>query len=579
MVSIGFLLIVLVGAHAISIEYGQPKVVTKYGDVYGTIKKISIERERGCLKCPDKDVFFFQGIPYAKPPVGPLRFEKSESISYFGKINATEPKTGCVSFTGQPMDGQEDCLYMSIATPAFPPPSGKKFPVLVLIFGGAFVHGDSNQYQSDDAQYRFVTRGIIYVSFHYRVGPFGFYTSSDTSAPGNYGMWDQIQALKFIQEVIGDFGGDPNRVTIFGNSAGGSSVSWLTYSHHSKGLYKQALPYCGVSHSSTSRSNSTFTESKRIEDELGCASAKNKKECLKTKSTDEIWTVADVGFVTQLYIQRADTIFYSWWTPTFDNNLFPGSNWVEAEKTAPVVTILYGMNSNEEAGFVVDEKNPLRRSKYYPISQEDSMSFGEENLIEAMTYLLSSGNLYGSRSKEAIQKVIDYYLTQGNDNPVHKFFQAYVNFYSDLHFSVGAIREVKQKVKLGNSVYFYLNDYSVPNYPFSNPIVIGNGHCAENPYIYGNWSGLEPPTTYEAYDEYKKVQKEFVDMWVSFIKYGIPVHSGQALPRVTPHRVPYAHIQNITVMEENLWRENSAFWEIMAREYGFDFVTGLPDPS
>ena len=203
---------------------------------------------------------------------------------------------------GNKQKGEEDCLYMNIATPSFRPPPGTKFPVMVMIFGGAFIHGEANEYQSEDFHYRFVARGIVFVSFHYRVGPFGFYVSTDSSSPGNYGLWDQIHALKFIQEVIRDFNGDPNRVTIFGNSAGGGSTSWLTYSYHAKGLFKQALPYCGMSHSTISRSNNTFIQSKELEDTLSCGSVKNKKECLKAKTIDEIWESAHVSFTKVIKI-------------------------------------------------------------------------------------------------------------------------------------------------------------------------------------------------------------------------------------------------------------------------------------
>ena len=168
---------------------------------------------------------------------------------------------------------------------------------MVIIFGGAFIHGDANEYQSEDFHYRFVTRGIVFVSFHYRVGPLGFYASTDSSSLGNYGLWDQLHGLKFVQEIIADFNGDPKQVTIFGNSAGGSSVSFLTYSYHAKGLFKQAIPYCGMSHSTTAINNNTFIQSKELEDKLDCGSAKNKKECLKTKTMDEIWETAHVSLI------------------------------------------------------------------------------------------------------------------------------------------------------------------------------------------------------------------------------------------------------------------------------------------
>ncbi|KAE9545860.1 hypothetical protein FO519_010928, partial [Halicephalobus sp. NKZ332] len=117
------------------------------------------------------------------------------------------------------------------------------------------------------------------------------------------------------------------------------------------------------------------------------------------------------------YFDREDHLFCAWWTPVFDNDLVLGNSFIEAAETAPVIPILYGMNSNEEAGFVIDVEHPFRNSKYYPMGQEEGMSFGKEKFIKALTHLFSLGNFYGNRSEEAIQKVIDFYLTRGDENP------------------------------------------------------------------------------------------------------------------------------------------------------------------
>uniref|UniRef100_A0AC34QDS6 Carboxylic ester hydrolase n=1 Tax=Panagrolaimus sp. JU765 TaxID=591449 RepID=A0AC34QDS6_9BILA len=271
---LGFLSILLVGF--VETFVLPPLAVTKYGFVLGTKRVLP----------SGKQVDFFQKVPFAKPPIGNLRFEKPVPPDPWGFVNSSSPIVSCVQFSGSTA-GSEDCLYMTIARPEVPSLNGG-YPVMVHIFGGGFITGSSSSYNSVDANDRFVTQGIILVTFNYRLGPLGFYTTGDSNALGNYGIWDQIRALEFIQETIRGFGGNPNKVTVFGNSAGGLSATWLSYSPHSKGLFQRIIPYCGTCQSGMAFSQHTLKYSKQLEETLGCGTVQDKKSCLKTKNLTEI---------------------------------------------------------------------------------------------------------------------------------------------------------------------------------------------------------------------------------------------------------------------------------------------------
>jgi para-nitrobenzyl esterase len=137
----------------------------------------------------------------------------------------------------------EDCLYANVWVPAVKP--GRKLPVMVWIYGGGFVNGGSSPAVYDGSQ--FARRGVVFVSFNYRLGRFGFFahpalTKEDPSEPhGNYGYMDQIAALKWVQRNIAAFGGNPGNVTIFGESAGGGSVHTLMTSPLAQGLFHKAI--------------------------------------------------------------------------------------------------------------------------------------------------------------------------------------------------------------------------------------------------------------------------------------------------------------------------------------------------
>lgn len=204
----------------------------------------------GALQGASSDgVDSFKGIPYAAPPVGLLRWTGPEPVaSWKGILDATAFKPDCAQqpfpFDSAPSSGgfSEDCLYLNVWRPAG---GGTKLPVLVWIHGGGFVNGGSSPAVYDGT--KFVQKGVILVSLNYRLGRFGFFafpalTAENPKGPqANYGYMDQVAALKWVKANIAAFGGDPDNVTIFGESAGGGSVHVLLTSPLATGLFNKAV--------------------------------------------------------------------------------------------------------------------------------------------------------------------------------------------------------------------------------------------------------------------------------------------------------------------------------------------------
>ncbi|KAB7501066.1 Venom carboxylesterase-6, partial [Armadillidium nasatum] len=189
-----------------------------------------------------KKFFSYMSIPFAEPPVGKLRFrDPVPSKSWDGELDGTKMPVDCLQINilesmaqKQPslnIVGREDCLHLNVYT-SVPNSPEKKLPVMVFIHGGGFVFGAAHQYPP----HALMNKDIVFVVIQYRLGIFGFLSTEDSVIPGNMGLKDQQLALKWIKENINAFGGDPDRITIFGESAGGASVNYQILSPGSKGI-------------------------------------------------------------------------------------------------------------------------------------------------------------------------------------------------------------------------------------------------------------------------------------------------------------------------------------------------------
>lgn len=221
----------------------------------------------------------FLGVPYAEPPVGALRFEKPKMKQRMdGVYDATRYRPSCLQLhmdllgerkpaaeTGLP-EFSNDCLVLNIFTPDNRE-DNDKLPVMILFHGGGFVIGTSSIYPGH------ITSGygnVIVVNVNYRLGLFGFLSTGDSNLPGNYGLWDQHMAIRWVHENIAAFGGDPDKMTLFGGSAGGASVIFQAMYPGNKGLIKRIIPQSGSITCPWAYQRDSLHNAKRIANLVGC---------------------------------------------------------------------------------------------------------------------------------------------------------------------------------------------------------------------------------------------------------------------------------------------------------------------
>lgn len=208
----------------------------------------------------DGKVRTFKGVPFARPPVGALRWQPPQPVKPWSGVRPA------IEFGPRPMQGRiyddmvfhdagpsEDCLYLNLWIPEEQPEG--KLPVMVWIYGGGYMAGATSEPRQDGGN--LCKKGVIVVSMNYRLGIFGFFAHPELTqesthhASGNYGLMDQIAALEWVRDNIARFGGDPDNVTLFGESAGSFSVSALMASPRAQGLFRRAIGESGAFFSQT----------------------------------------------------------------------------------------------------------------------------------------------------------------------------------------------------------------------------------------------------------------------------------------------------------------------------------------
>jgi para-nitrobenzyl esterase len=252
----------------------------------------------------DDGVFSYRGIPYAAPPVGDLRWKPPvEPTSWTDTLATTENPNACAqrTFLGLPTPGfapSEDCLYINVDTPA----EGSDLPVMVWIHGGGFTVGEAVQADGGTSG-DVITRetGVIVVSMNYRLGQFGFLAHSELTAEspngasGNYGLMDQTAALKWVQDNIAAFGGDPDNVTIFGESAGAFSVCSHLASAASTGLFHKAIAQSGSCERPWAPLTTAEAQGDDFAEALGCGSEADVLGCMRAKPMNEVLAALPPG--------------------------------------------------------------------------------------------------------------------------------------------------------------------------------------------------------------------------------------------------------------------------------------------
>ncbi len=312
-----------------------------------------VKVEEGILQGVVTDgLTIFKGIPFAKPPVGELRWKAPQPAEKWNGVKqSTEYAPGPMQGGNPPSGKSEDCLYLNVWTPA--KTMDEKIPVLVWIYGGGFSFGCTSEGVYDGQA--LANKGVVLVSIAYRVGQLGFLAHPELSAEspdgvsGNYGLLDQIAALKWIKKNIAAFGGDPEKVTIFGESAGGISVSMLCASPLAKGLFQGAISQSGGSFGPTRPTTYPGENMKTLND-----AEADGIEYVKQHGGTSIGDLRKME--AEKFIPQGWTMPGGW--PVVDGVVIPDcQHKLYQEGKYNDVPVLIGYNSDEGASFM-REKNP-----------------------------------------------------------------------------------------------------------------------------------------------------------------------------------------------------------------------------
>jgi para-nitrobenzyl esterase len=290
----------------------------------------------------------FYAIPYAEPPIGALRWQSPVARGpWEGVLDASAPSPACtqlaLSFGAL---GQEDCLYLNVHRPDASPMNA---PVMVWIHGGAFVFGEGLQTdRGTRGDLIAAAHGALVVSMNYRLGPFGFFVNEATGANGNAGFEDQILALEWVRDHIADFGGNPDDVTIVGESAGGLSVCLHLVAPRSRGLFQRAISQSGLCDTTLSLEADRLGVANGLVAALGCDTAPDQATCLRSASAEAVRDASGLDGVFSTLTARVRP----WW-PYVDGSILPEQFRDAATRgRTGEVPVIVGWNRDEGTLFV-----------------------------------------------------------------------------------------------------------------------------------------------------------------------------------------------------------------------------------
>ncbi|GMT23130.1 hypothetical protein PFISCL1PPCAC_14427, partial [Pristionchus fissidentatus] len=478
----------------------------------------------------------FLGIPYAQPPIGDLRFTKPVAPSKWTETRQCfEHANKCIQVPFPLLDqldkdwpASEDCLYLNVFCPGEYTQSENKYPVMVWIHGGGYACGSTKAYGDVNICDGLVRHGVVVVTIQYRLGLLGFFSTGDEVCPGNFGLWDQLEALKWVQDNIEQFGGDKHNVTIFGQSAGGASVDLLSLSPKTKGLIHKMIPMAGNACAPWSHQQSAVEYStKYVKAKLGVETNTSHELIDKLRRFPAEQLVAELE--TDMKIGRKSIGF----CPVIDGDFLPLPV-DEMRKTSPILPVMAGVTSLECALFVPNIPE---------IINEDWMKTTVESMLPENAI---------QRSDEIINLYTEVARRQ---QPKHDLWRAIVEIVSDKMFHTPTVALHKECAEKGARTYMYSFNYYNPNC-FGD--LVGKSpaedasHCAELAFLFN--AGV--CTSFSYNDDDKKMAEFFMRKFANFAKRGDPNDEGEKtwLPCDTEN--PERHMAiNLESKLENEYRE------------------------
>ncbi|XP_058383814.1 liver carboxylesterase-like isoform X1 [Diceros bicornis minor] len=523
----------------------QGKVLGKYVSLEGFAQPVAI----------------FLGVPFAKPPLGPLRFAPPQPAEpwHFVK-NTTSYPPMC---SQDPVEGKmlsdlvtnrkenislqisEDCLYLNIYTPA-DLTKKSRLPVMVWIHGGGLAIGEASSY---DGLPLSAHENVVVVTIQYRLGIWGFFSTGDEHSRGNWGHLDQVAALRWVQENIANFGGDPGSVTIFGESAGGESVSVLVLSPLTKNLFHRAISESGVVFTADLVKKDSKATAQKIAMFAGCKTTTSAVlvHCLRQKTEDELLeTTLKMKFLTtDLHGDPRES--HPFLPTVVDGVVLPKMpEEILAEKTFNTVPYIVGFNK-QEFGWII----PTIMG--FPLSEG---KLDEKTATSLLWKSYPMTNIPEELTPVAIEKYLG-----GTDDPVKKK-DLFLDLMGDVMFGVPSVTVARFHRDAGAPTYMYEFEYHPSFSSDMKPKTVKGDHGDELFSVFG-----APFLKEGASEQEIKLSKMVMKFWANFARNGNP--NGEGLPHWPAYdqKEGYLQIGVTTQAAQKLKDKEVAFWtELLAKE-------------
>ncbi|MEM1228057.1 MAG: carboxylesterase family protein, partial [Planctomycetota bacterium] len=428
---------------------------------------------QGVASTVDDSVHVFKGIPFAEPPVGELRWKPPMPVSSWEGVRVCDEFGNKCPQSGRERTGpfSEACLYLNVWTPSIS--KTDRLPVMVWIHGGGLTQGSAHEpgYMGD----QLARRGVVLVSINYRLGPFGFLAhpalsaESEDGVSGNYGILDQIAALQWVQRNAVAFGGDPDNVTIFGESAGGTSAYILTATPMAKGLFRNAILQ------SPWLDEAVFAS-------LSAAEARGEQQVARV--------LGEVATATSMRALSTEAV-------------------LENIKKRPPVAIDGRLLPKSPSSIYANGEQNRVRTIAGTNRDEGTMFTGRQPYQTVELFRKEMNDRYG----EASDRIKDLYPVQS----VSDIRGAVVQQITDMWFVRPTREYLRHMERQGNDAWMYHFTQTSPAWPW-----LGAAHAAEIAYVFNtlNESKIK--------DIDREIAKAMIEHWVQFAKTGDPNTSSLA---------------------------------------------------